>query len=257
MPYIDKITIYPIKSLDGVDVIQSRVTEAGALYLDRAFALYNSAGRTVNAKKYPDLQGVRCRYALEPMQVTFLLNGAEASFHLLQEQEKIAAFFSDYLREEIQLKENRTSGFPDDDENSGPTIVSTRTYEELQQWFPGLGLDNLRLRFRANIELGDCSVPFWEDRLFAHPGSNRPFRLGDVEVIGRQACARCSVPARNPMNGVADKQFMKDFVDKREQHLPSFANEEQFDHYYRLCVNTVIPATEGGKVLKLGDQVYA
>jgi uncharacterized protein YcbX len=59
------------------------------------------------------------------------------------------------------------------------------------------------------------------------------------------------------MNGVADKQFMKDFVDKREQHLPSFANEEQFDHYYRLCVNTVIPATEGGKVLKLGDQLYA
>ncbi|MFP4097074.1 MAG: MOSC domain-containing protein [Cyclobacteriaceae bacterium] len=256
MPYIHKITIYPIKSLDGVDVKQSTITEAGSLYLDRAFALYNQAGRTVNAKKYPDLQSVRCHYELEQMSVMLQVNGLEQSFHLLEEQEEIAAFFSDYLHEEIHLKENLTTGFPDDDENSGPTTVSTRTYEELQQWFPGLGLDNLRLRFRANIELGDCPVPFWEDRLFAHPGVNRRFRLGEVEMIGRQACARCSVPARNPLTGVADQSFMKEFVDKRQQSLPSFASEAQFDHFYRLCVNTIIPASEAAKVLKVSDQVH-
>jgi hypothetical protein len=113
------------------------------------------------------------------------------------------------------------------------------------------------MRFRANIELGDCPEPFWEDRLLAHPGANRYFRLGEIKLSGRRSCARCSVPARNPHTGDADQLFMKAFVDKRQQNLPDFANEAQFDHFYRLCVNTIVPASEANKRLQIGDEVHA
>ena len=254
MPHIHKITIYPIKSLDGVDVRKAEITEHGSLYLDRAFALVNESGRTANAKKYPSLQKVRAHYDLEALEVTLEVNGRQESFQLVEEKERLSRFFSDYLGEHIHLKSEFRAGFPDDDENSGPTLVSTRTFEELQRWFPDLSLDNLRQRFRANIELGDCPEPFWEDRLFAQPGVNRRFRLGTVEVIGKQPCARCPVPTRDPLSGDARRDFMHQFIAKRRETLPSFAQESQFDHFYRLCVNTIIPPTEAGKEIQLGDQ---
>ena len=253
MIYIQKITIYPIKSLDGTDVEECRLSHSGVLRMDRAFTLQNSEGRTVNAKKYPAIQKIRATYDLPDMKATFLLHGETYSFHLLNEVAKIEDFFSDYFKEKVVLDKDTDKGFPDDDENNGPTIVSTRTLEELQEWFPELSLYNLRLRFRANIELGGCPEPFWEDRLFAHPGVNRRFRLGDVEVIGKQACARCAVPARDPLSGEKDPLFMEKFIKLRKKHFPAFANEAQFDHFYRLCVNTIIPASETHKLLKTGD----
>jgi len=253
MPHIHKITVYPIKSLDGTDVPQAKITENGSLYLDRAFVLKNVSGRTVNAKKYPFLQKVRANYDLEAQEVKLKVNDQEAHFQLMEENVQIARFFSDYLGEQIRMETDFRAGFPDDDQNSGPTIVSTRTFEELQGWFPGLSLDNLRQRFRANIELGNCPEPFWEDRLFAHPGVNRRFQLGTVEVIGKQPCARCPVPTRNPLSGVGNQDFMREFIAKRRKTLPSFANEAQFDHFYRLCVNTIIPPSEAGKEIKLED----
>lgn len=254
MPHIHTITLYPIKSLDGIAVPRAKITENGSLYLDRAFVLINESGRTANAKKYPSLQKVRAHYDLEALEVTLAVNGRQECFQLMEEKERLSRFFSDYLGEQISLKSDFQSGFPDDDENSGPTIVSTRTFEELQVWFPGLGPDNLRQRFRANIELGGCPEPFWEDRLFAHPGVNRRFRMGTVEVIGKQPCARCPVPTRDPLTGEADRDFMHHFIAKRRETLPAFAQESQFDHFYRLCVNTIIPTSEAGKVIRVGDQ---
>lgn len=255
MPRIHKITLYPIKSLDGVIVEECRLSRSGTLLMDRAFTLRNREGRTVNAKKYPAIQKLRTTYNLSDMTATFLLHGETYSFHLLQDVPEMEDFFSDYFEEKVSLDKDTDNGFPDDDENNGPTIVSTRTLEELQQWFPELSMYNLRLRFRANIELGDCPEPFWEDRLFAHPGVNRRFRLGDVEIIGKQACARCTVPARDPLSGENEPFFMKKFIKLRKKHFPSFANEAQFDHFYRLCVNTIIPASEVNKSLKTGDKI--
>ncbi len=254
MPYIDKLTLYPIKSLDGVEVSQVKITEGGALLWDRAFALYNEAGRTVNAKKYPDILKVRAGYDLEKLTVNLTANQQMVTISL-EEPDKIAKFFSDYFGEPVYIKQNITSGFPDDDENSGPTIVSTATYREVQRWFPALSLDSLRKRFRANIELGGCEETFWEDRLFDQAGTNYHFRLGDVSFVGKKPCARCTVPTRDPLSSEVDKSFMSTFVKMREQTLPPFAAVGQFSHYYHLCVNTIIPGTESGKFLQLGDQL--
>jgi len=253
MPYLHKITVYPIKSLDGVEVVSSTITEGGALYLDRAFTLRNSEGRVVNAKRFPTLQRVRAQYELKDMRVKFQLQKEVCSYNLEEDTAHIEAFFSDFLKEEVKLDKNLNTGFPDDDENSGPTLVSTQTLEEVQAWFPHLSIDNLRMRFRANLELTDYPEPFWEDRLLAHPGIHRKFGLGEVELIGKQPCARCAVPARDPFSGENDRGFMQKFINLRKKHFPPFANEAQFDHFYRLCVNSFIPGTETGKILKVGD----
>ncbi|MEK6478724.1 MOSC N-terminal beta barrel domain-containing protein [Catalinimonas sp. 4WD22] len=256
MPYIEKLTLYPIKSLDGIEVTQASITDKGALYLDRMFALYNQAGRTVNAKKYPAIQKVRAGFDLHQLRVNLSTpEGLMASFQMEHEQQQIAEFFSEYLKEPVFIKQNEVSGFPDDDENSGPTIVSTATYLEVQQWFPDLSLGNIRRRFRANIELGDCYAPFWEDRLFDVPGTDKFFQLGNVSFVGKKPCARCTVPTRDPLSSIADNSFMSTFINRREESLPSFAQAEQFNHYYHLCVNTVIPDTEKGKILQLKDQL--
>lgn len=260
MPYIDKLTVYPIKSLDGVDVQQAKITEGGALQWDRSYALYNEAGRTVNAKKYPDILKVRARFDLDNLTVTLSTAQDQSSFRLPDEQDRIAQFFSEYFGEAIHIKQNMTSGFPDDDENSGPTIVSTATFLEVQKWFPELSLENLRKRFRANIELGDCDAAFWEDHLFSAPGLARPsigkhFQIGEVSFIGKKPCARCTVPTRDPFSSQADKSFMQSFITMRKQTLPSFTEVAQFKHYYHLCVNTVIPPSAFGKFIKPGDVV--
>jgi uncharacterized protein len=255
MAFVQIITIYPIKSLDGVNLKSCVISEKGTLRMDRAWVLKNTEGRTVNAKKYPTIQKIRAYYDPETWTVRLSVNDQVETFAMWEEKERMAQFFSDYFTETILIENDISRGFPDDDENNGPTIVSTRTYEELLQWFPHLDLDDLRLRFRANIELGDCPVPFWEDRLFSQPGGSRRFTLGDVEVIGKNPCPRCAVPTRNPLSGEREQDFMHQFTKKRREKLPAFAPEAQFDHYYRLCVNTLIPDAEAGKELRVGDSV--
>jgi uncharacterized protein len=260
MPYIERITVYPIKSLDGVDVQQAKITEGGALQWDRAFALYNESGRTVNAKKYPAILKVRAHFDLEHLTVHLSTAQDQLTFQLPDDQDRIAQFFSEYFGEPIHMKQNLTSGFPDDDENSGPTLVSTASFLEVQKWFPELSLESLRKRFRANIELGGCDAAFWEDQLFSAPGLERPstnktFQIGEVAFLGKKPCARCTVPTRDPFSSQADKSFMQSFITMREQTLPSFTEVAQFKHYYHLCVNTVIPASAFGKFIKPGDLV--
>ena len=52
MPHIAKICVYPIKSLDGVEVRKAKVLQSGALEYDRQFAIFDEQGKYVNAKRY-------------------------------------------------------------------------------------------------------------------------------------------------------------------------------------------------------------
>ncbi len=47
-----------------------------------------------------------------------------------------------------------------------PTVISTATLEAITTWFPGLNLDQIRIRLRTNLEIGGVPA-FWEDQLFA------------------------------------------------------------------------------------------
>lgn len=254
MVYLNKIILYPIKSLDGVQVSEAKIAPGGSLVHDRELALFNEYGKKINAKKYPAIQQIRASYKLDE-RIVVLGNGAnQVSFHLDYDKGGMEEWFTAYFGLKVEVRQDTITGFPDDDERFGPTIVSTESLQEVQRWFPEFDLENIRRRFRTNLELaGD--VPFWEDHLFDEPGSELPFYIGAIKLIGLKPCPRCPVPSRDPYTAEADALFAKKFTEKRQETLPGFANSNQFGHFYHLCVNTKIHPSEAGKILKVGDPV--
>jgi uncharacterized protein YcbX len=81
------------------------------------------------------------------------------------------------------------------------------------------------------------------------------FRIEDVAVHGINPCQRCAVPCRHPTTAVALDNFQRVFAEKRAATLPPWAATSRFNHYYRLSINTRIPAAEGGKIIRVGAVV--
>lgn len=253
MARLTRIVIYPIKSLDGVEVGTVKISAGGALVGDRRWAIVDAEGRFVNAKRFPKIHGLRAHFDLAAMTVSLRRQDQPAEiarvFQLLEEQAELAAWLSEYFGQPVRLQENAASGFPDDTNAYGPTAIATTSLEAVLAWFPDLDLDSIRRRFRVNLEIDDVP-PFWEDSL-----CGKTFRIGQVSVEGSNPCQRCPVPTRDPLTGTVYPQFQKTFVARRQQSLPASVDSKWFDHFYRLSLNTRIPTTEAGKELGWGDRV--
>ncbi len=175
-----------------------------------------------------------------------------AVYPVMDENGEIEKYISDILGYEVELKEDTFRGFPDDLEAYGPTVVARPTIIEVGKWF-NINEEESRLRFRTNLELdGENLPPFWEDRLYSKKGEVVWFRIGDVKIGGVNPCRRCPIPTRNPLTGEELKEFKKRFEELRKKTLPPWAERSRFDTYYRLTVNTIIPQTEAGKILRAG-----
>ena len=245
VPKLSKIFIYPIKSLDGVAVNQATVLPGGALQYDRELAIVDENLKFVNAKRNAKIHLVRSQFDLHNRTISLHVEATpEQVFHLDEEREALEGWFSDFFGLKVKLQENLFMGFPDDLKSTGPTVVSIATLAEVVSWFnsESMGLDQIRRRFRSNLEIEDAP-PFWEDHLFAEPGNILSFRIGDVQFEGTYPCQRCPVPTRDAFTGEAYPNFQKIFAEKRKETLPDWAMESQFTHFYRLSVNTQIPAT--------------
>ncbi len=241
---ITVLQLHPIKGLDPLQVNEARVLASGALEFDRRWALMDGHGRFVNAKNRAEVHTIRAAYDLARMEVA--LDGHV--FSLVREGGPIGQWFSDRLGEPVEWRENLELGFPDDTDSPSPTFISAASVARVAEWF-GLTVEEARRRFRTNVEF-DGVEAFWEDRLY---GSR--FRAGDVEVDAINPCQRCVVPSRSALTGAQDTGFQKRFAELREAQLPSFAQRGPFTHYYRLAVNTRIPPSEAGKVIRVGDAV--
>lgn len=256
---LSRIAVYPIKSLDPVFLEQIEILPSGALSGDRQFALFDQAENIINGKKYPAIHRIRSQFDLA--QQTVSLSSPETSpeilvFHLTEQRTELENWFSEYFNQRVTLKENTESGFPDDLAAPGPTIISTETYEELARWFPKITVDELRLRFRANLEFtGD--FPFCEDRLYSATDSPVLFQINSITLTGSNPCKRCVVPSRNPITGDTDAEFIKTFIQKRKATFPDWAPLELFQNMYRLAVNTRLfrLPNEHSNMLRLGDPV--
>jgi hypothetical protein len=257
VPYLSRIILYPIKSLDGVAVTRATVLPSGALEHDREFAILEQQGRFVNGKRNAKAHLVRTQFDFNAATVCLQVQGAEQTrvFHLDEQRAELEAWLSEYFGLQVELRQNSLTGFPDDTDASGPTIISTATLETAASWFPGIGAEEMRRRLRANIEI-EGVPPFWEDRLFAEgQGDVIAFQVGDVRFEGINPCQRCVVPTRDSLTGKVYPEFQKIFVEKRKETLPEWAPESRFNHFFRLAVNTRIPASEVGKILQVGDEV--
>ncbi len=252
---IQSIDIYPVKSLDPHSVQQAKVLPCGALEGDRRWAIVGEDGKYINGKNSSLLHTIRARFSDEFGKVELSIrDGAWRQFELPGEASRLAQLLSEHLGVALTVQENSQQGFPDDTESPGPTLIGSASLELMTQWFPGLTVSELKRRFRANIVL-ETSEPFWEDRLFATPGSTQRFRTGDVELLGVNPCQRCVVPSRDPFTGETWPGFQKEFARLREESLPETTSREHFNHYYRFAVNTRISPENRGSSISCGDVV--
>ncbi len=254
MAHITRILLYPIKSLDGMSVTEARVSATGALGDDRRYAIADGAGRYVNGKRLADVHRLRARYDGGGSRVVLRTEVEERGFDLDGERAALAEWLGKFFGFPVNLWENPDTGFPDDREAYGPTLIGTATLAEVAAWFPGKTEDEMRLRFRANLEIGEVPA-FWEDRLYGAPGTTVRFRIGTALIEGTNPCQRCVVPTRDPLTGIEDRGFQKTLATRRAETLPPWAARARFDHYYRLAVNTRIPPSEAGKPIRVGDPV--
>jgi uncharacterized protein len=260
IPYLAKILLYPVKSLDGVEVERAKVLDSGALEHDREFAIFDERGRFVNGKRHGKIHLLRVSYSSQfkflDKTISLKIPGIDSQqvFHLHEEQQALEATLSDFFEFPVTLKQNSLMGFPDDTDSPGPTVISTATLTEVASWFPGLSVDEMRRRIRANIEI-DGVPAFWEDRLFREQGDLVSFRVGDVDFFGVKPCQRCIVPTRDSYLGEAYPNFQKIFVNHRQATLPKWVTSSRFNHFYRLSINTELPASSAGKILQIGTKV--
>jgi len=255
MPYLARILIYPIKALDGVAVKQAKVMTGGALEHDREFAMLDDKNRFVNGKRNVKIHKLRAKFDASLIRVSIQEGEAEQVFHLHRERSQLETWLSEYFGLSVHLQQNSLKGFPDDTEAFGPTVISTETIAQAASWFPGVSVSEMRSRLRANLEIEGVPA-FWEDRLFASDSNASIwFKIGDVSIEGVKPCQRCLVPTRDSLTGEAYPDFPKIFTAKRKETLPGWVAASRFNHFYRLSVNTRIPASEAGKILQVGDRV--
>lgn len=282
MPTLDLITLYPVKSLDGLAVPEARVLPSGALENDRRWRIVDMEGRVVNAKRTPLFHAIRAEYDLAERLVTLSLcsdppTAAAHTFPLVPGPEGPCGWLSEALGVEVLLEERPDGGFPDDRDAPGPTLISTASLAEVARWF-GFDLAESRRRFRANLEIGGCDA-FWEDTLASPAQSRRPpslgelppdlpldpyadlppaepreFWIGEARFLATNVCKRCVVPSRDSQSGAVTAHFRDAFEARRGRALRADVDASGWGQLYRLGVNTRA-AGAGGRIA-LSDGLF-
>ena len=250
---LGRILIFPVKSLDGLELSQARITPGGFLEHDRLYAIFDENGAVVNGKRTARIHQLRCAFDADFTEVRLWENGAPAQF-CLDDLQGIDRWLGEFFGFPVHLKRDESGSFPDDRAAPGPTIVGTASLEAVAGWFPGLELEGVRRRFRTNMEIAG-GESFCEDRLYGAPGELKLFRIGEVAFFGHYPCQRCVVPTREAGTGEPIPGFQKRFMEMRRTTLPAWANAKRFNHFYRFAVNTSVPPEEAGRIIRVGDRI--
>jgi MOSC domain-containing protein len=217
----------------------------------------DAEGNVINGKRTPLVHRVRTSFDLDRGLVELRAGVDRGVYHLERDRTALEAALAGCLEQSVRLIENADTGFPDDMESPGPTVIGAATLRTVAGWFAGLDEDEARRRFRANLEIDGADEeplpPFWEDRLYGPAGQEVRFRVGDVEFAGTNPCQRCIVPTRDAATGAAWPSFAKAFARQRKATLPAWAERSRFDHFYRLAVNTRLAGAGG--IICVGDAV--
>lgn len=253
--HLSRITIFPIKALDGLSRTEAVLTPGGILEHDRVHAIVDEAGKYVNGKRTPRIQLLRCAYDPDVREVTLWEQGqtTRTTFSLC-ERGPLGRWLGEFFGFAVNVRHEPRSGFPDDRTASGPTVVSEASLRAVAGWFPGIDLESARRRFRANLEVAGADA-FAEDAFSGGPDELRPFSIGVAQLRGHNPCQRCVVPTRDPDTTEPIPNFQEIFMEMRRQQLPAWADARRFNHFYRFAVNTSIGATEAGKIIRVGDPV--
>jgi len=254
MPQLERLTVYPIKGLDGISVETSDVLAGGTVAHDREFALFDADGDVVNGKRTDRVHDLRTDFDPESGVFTVTTPSNEPRrFDLDADPASAEQWFSDFFEADLTLRRDTSLGFVDRRE-MGPSVISTATLETVASWFDEMSMEGARRRLRANVEISGVPA-FWEDRFV---GEGAPaFEVGGVQFEGVTPCGRCVVPERDPDTGEPLPEFRERFIQKRQETFPDWADETAFDHYYTLMLIAHVPESDRGQTLRVGDLVDA
>lgn len=255
-PTVNQIRVYPVKSLDPLDLNRAEITANGALSHDREFAILDPQDNYINGKREPKIHCLSSEYIPSTKTLHLRSNDTDSKyqFNILTEKDNLEIWLSDFFGYPVRLKQDSDEGFPDDEIASGPTVISTATIETVASWFNGISTEEMRRRLRPNIEISNTPA-FWEDQLYTDRSHSIAFQIGKLELQGTNPCSRCVVPTRDPDTGEEYSGFQETFVQQRQETLPKWANRDWFGHYFKLMVNTIVPLSGWKKVIEIGDPV--
>jgi uncharacterized protein YcbX len=255
-PIISRITIYPVKSLDGISLQKAKITEGGCLLHDREYAISDTEGNFIIGKTTPLVHSLRSTFDIDNETISFRHQQETAwnPFHLQKEKRGIESYLAAHFGFPVLLNRNSTGRFLDIPDISGVTVLSTASIESISSWYSDMNPEETRKRFRATLEISGVPA-FWEDHLFSTEGRGIEFTIGDVTMFGMSPRARCVVPTRNPDTGEVLHAFPKSFSRHRAASLPEWSTLNEYGHHYFLTVNCYIPATEIGKSIAIGDRL--
>ncbi len=252
MARIERLTVYPVKALDGLSLERAPVRDGGTLAFDRTYALVDADGDVINAKRTPRVHELSTAFDPETAELTVEPpRDDQLTFDLETETDRAAAWFGSFFDVDVRMLRDTETGFPDRP-TMGPSVISTASIEAVASWFDDLTVEGARRRLRANVEVSGVPA-FWEDRFV---GVDAPlFRAGDVRLEGVTPCGRCVVPSRDPDTGEPLPGFRERFIDRRRATFPDWADPAAFDHDYTLMLIAQIPAADRGQELQVGDSV--
>jgi uncharacterized protein YcbX len=269
MAHIERLRLYPVKGLDGIDVDTARITDAGTLAGDREYAMCDPEAEAVetgadmqtlayNGKQTDRIHDVRTGFDPETATLTVesKAGGHRQRFDLSTEagRAEASAWFGDFVGDPVEVRRHEPPAFVDRPD-AGPSVISTATLEEVASWFDGITVEGARRRLRANVEVGGVPA-FWEDRFV---GTDAPAFVveGDeaVRFEGAEPCARCVVPSRDPETGDPLPEFRERFIERRGATFPEWADREAFPHLYTVMLISRVPEGSWGRPISVGDAV--
>ena len=255
-PVVAAITIYPVKSLDGISLQNAQIGNGGSLIHDREYAIVDSNGKFVKGKNNDLVYLLRSEIDFETEIISFRHQTEKTwhRFHLQNDKASINEFLSNFFKMPVTLIRNTEGEFLDVPVQSGVTVLSTASLQKVADWFSDMDMEETRQRFRATIEITDVPA-FWEDKLFLEEGTAIEFTIGKVTLYGISPRARCVVPTRHPQTAEAFPKFPKTFAQQRMASLPQWSTLEDYGHAYYLSVDCYLPPSEFGKWIAVGNEL--
>jgi uncharacterized protein YcbX len=239
MLIITDIYIYPVKSMGGISVMSSIVTDRGLQY-DRRWMLVDENLRFISQREHADLSLLQVELKSDRLRIFHKINSGEGINIFFDEPATGTAtaeiwddtcmvnFVSDdadqwfssmlsrkcrlvYMPDTTHRKVDEAYAINDDitslSDGYPLTVISQASLDDLNS---RLEVPVPMNRFRPNIVFSGGD-PFEEDHL-------EHFKINGIEFFGAKLCSRCNIPTINQENALAGKEPLRTLSRYRQKN---------------------------------------
>lgn len=228
---VTQIFVYPVKSLGGISLSESYLTEKGLKY-DRRWLLVDGKNKLITQRSHPQLVLFYCKLVESGIEVTYSKDGSHClipfvpsqtaskefvgvwddEVEVMEVDAEVNQWFSERIGEKVRLMFQPDDSFRPIDARYAVTpadqvsvadgypvlIISEASLADLNK---RLQEPVEMLRFRPNLVIGGTEV-YEEDTL-------ESIRIGKAGLKGVKNCGRCIMITNDPVHAVLAKEPLK------------------------------------------------